>query len=41
MTTEAIEALTEDELSRALEDRGVDVSKYKGKEGLVGKALMM
>ena len=41
MTTEAIEALTEDELSRALEDRGVDVSKYKGKEGLVSKALMM
>ena len=41
MTTEAIEALTETELSEALEDRGVDVSKYNGKEELVNKALMM
>ncbi len=41
MTTEAIEALTETELSEALEERGVDVSKYTGKEELVSKALMM
>ena len=41
MTTEAIEALTEIELSEALEERGVDVSKYNGKEALVNKALMM
>ena len=41
MTTEAIEALTESELSEALEERGVDVSKYHGKEALVNKALMM
>ena len=41
MTTEAIEALTETELSEALEERGVDVSKYNGKDELVNKALMM
>ncbi len=41
MTSEAIEALSEAELSEALEERGVDVSKYNGKEGLVNKALMM
>lgn len=41
MTTEAIEALTELELREALEERGVDVSKYNGKEDLVNKALMM
>jgi truncated hemoglobin YjbI len=41
MTTEAIEALMETELSEALEERGVDVSKYNGKEDLVNKALMM
>jgi hypothetical protein len=41
MTTEAIEALTETELSEALEGRGVDVSKYNGKKDLVNKALMM
>jgi len=41
MTTEAIEALTETELSEALEERGVDVSKYNGKAALVNKALMM
>jgi hypothetical protein len=41
MTTQAIEALTEAELSEALEERGVDVSKYKGKADLVNKALMM
>lgn len=41
MTTEAIEALSEAELSEALEDRGVDVSQYAGKAELVNKALMM
>jgi len=41
MTAEAIEALTETELSDALEERGVDVSEYNGKEDLVNKALMM
>ena len=41
MTTEAIEALTETELSETLEERGVDVSKYNCKVDLVNKALMM
>ncbi len=41
MSTEVIEALTELELREALEERGVDVSKYNGKEDLVNKALMM
>ena len=41
MTTEAIQALDVAELSEALEDRGVDVSKYDGKDALVNKALMM
>lgn len=41
MTSAAIEALTETELSVALEESGVDVSKYNGKEALVNKALMM
>ena len=41
MTTGAIEALTDIELREALEERGVDVSKYNGKEDLVNKALMM
>jgi len=41
MTTEAIEDLTEAELREALEERGVDVSKYSGKENLVNKTLMM
>jgi truncated hemoglobin YjbI len=41
MTTEAIAALSKDELSGALAERGVDVSKYEGKDALVGKALMM
>lgn len=41
MTTEAIEALNERELTEALEERGVDVSKYPNKEALVSKALMM
>ncbi|MFT4716335.1 MAG: truncated hemoglobin YjbI [Paracoccaceae bacterium] len=41
MTTEAIEALSETELSDALKERGVDVSKYADKKDLVNKALMM
>lgn len=41
MTTEAIRALSEDELSAALAERGVDVSQYQGKDALVEKALMM
>lgn len=41
MTEQAIEALSDDELSEALSDRGVDVSKYVGKEAMVSKALMM
>jgi truncated hemoglobin YjbI len=41
MTAEAIDDLTETELSAALEERGVDVSKYNGKKELVNKALMM
>jgi len=41
MTTEAIEALSEGELSDALAERGVDVSQYQGKKALVSKALMM
>lgn len=41
MTTEAIEALSESEISEALAERGVDVSKYQGKKALVSKALMM
>ncbi|AML51117.1 hypothetical protein [Falsihalocynthiibacter arcticus] len=41
MTTEAIEELSETELVEALEERGVDVSKYLGKDDLVNKALML
>lgn len=41
MTTEEIEALSEQELSRALGARGVDVSKYPNKQALVEKALML
>lgn len=41
MTTEAIEALSEAELSEALAERGVDVAQYDGKKALVEKALMM
>ncbi len=41
MTSEAIEALSEQEISAALVERGVDVSKYIGKEALVSKALML
>ena len=41
MTTEAIEALSEEELREALEDLGVDASAYPGKRELVNKALML
>jgi hypothetical protein len=41
MTEQAIEALSEDELKNTLAERGVDISKYEGKEALVCKALMM
>ncbi|MEH6836310.1 MULTISPECIES: hypothetical protein [Falsihalocynthiibacter] len=41
MTTEAIKELSETELVEALEERGVDVSKYLGKDDLVNKALML
>ena len=41
MTVEEIEALTEAELSVALQERGVDVSRYQNKEAMVNKALMM
>ena len=41
MTTEAIEALSEDELRQALQDRGVDTSAYPAKADLVNKALML
>lgn len=41
MTTEAIEALSKDELSNALAERGVDVTQYEDKEAMVNKALIM
>lgn len=41
MTSEAIEALSEDELRAALSDHGVDTSAYSGKQQLVDKALML
>ena len=41
MTTEAIRALSEEELSTALAERGVDVTQYEGKDALVEKALMI
>ncbi|TYB89734.1 hypothetical protein [Oceaniovalibus sp. ACAM 378] len=41
MTEQAIEALSEAELKESLADRGIDISKYQGKEALVRKALMM
>lgn len=41
MTSEAIEALSEQEISAALVERGVDVSNYIGKKALVNKALML
>lgn len=37
----AIEALSEAEISAALQARGVDVSQYQGKAALVSKALML
>jgi truncated hemoglobin YjbI len=41
MTSEAIEALSEEALSDALAERGVDVSRYPSKEAMVSKALMI
>ena len=41
MTEQAIEALSETELSEALSERGVDVTQYDGKAAKVNKALMM
>lgn len=41
MTTEAIRALSEEELFAALEEHGVDASEYIGKENMVNKALML
>jgi len=41
MTEQAIAALSEEELSEALAERGVDVSQYDGKAAKVNKALMM
>lgn len=41
MTERAIEALSEAELSDALTERGVDISKYEGKDAKVRKALML
>lgn len=41
MTEQAIEALSEAELSQALTERGIDVTQYEGKAAKVNKALMM
>lgn len=41
MTSDAIEALPEDELREALVGRGVDVNGYQNREELVSKALNM
>ena len=41
MTETAIEALSEEELSNALAELGVDVSQYQTKEAMVNKALMI
>ncbi len=41
MTSEAIEALTETELREALQEQGVDISKYPEKQDLVNKAQML
>lgn len=41
MSTEAIEALGEEELREALAAQGVDTSLYPGKADLVAKALML
>jgi len=41
MSSDAIQALNDEELSEALAERGVDVSQYAGKAAKVNKALMM
>lgn len=41
MTEESIATLSEQELSEALAEHGVDVSQYQSKEALVNKALMI
>ena len=41
MSQDAIEGLTETELRQALEENGIDASKYIGKEALVSKAQMI
>ena len=41
MSSEAIKALSTEELCDALEKRGVDVSLYPSKEAMVSKALMI
>ena len=41
MTEQAIEALSETELTEALSEQGVDVTQYEGKAAKVNKALMM
>ena len=41
MTTEAIEALSEEDLREALASQGVDTSLYPGKQELVNKAQML
>ncbi len=41
MSSDAIEALSEEELTNALADRGIDISQYKTKSELVNKALRL
>ena len=41
MPEQAIEALSEQELSEALTEHGVDASDYQTKEAMVNKALMI
>ena len=41
MSTEAIEALSEEELRQALTERGIDTSAYPLKQDLVNKAQML
>lgn len=41
MTSDAIEALSEDELKEALIGRGVDVTEYRSKQQLINKALSL
>ena len=41
MTEQAIEALSETEISEALSERGIDVTQYEGKAAKVNKALMI